>query len=278
MISECPETGIGLGVPRPRIRLEREASGVRLLGSRDEELTPLMEAYASGAAARFRDAGVSGIVLKSRSPSCGTGDVKLHVKGTVVSENGTGIFAGGLAGALPDIPRICETDLDDPARRDHWLTRVFASAELRALGSGQLTIAALQGFHARWKMVLMAHAEETARELGHRLAGASGAPAAFSAYRTGFLAGLAEPAAVGTHHNVLLHLAGHLKKQLGAAARIRLNREITAFLAREVPLAMPVRSLARGAAEFAVDSLADQAYLAERPAALGYRERIYGEG
>ena len=275
LVSECPEVGIGLGVPRPKIRLERAGAVTRLLGSRDEDLTPLMEGYTRETAERFRELGVAGVVLKSRSPSCGAGDVKVHANGRLVSEAGAGIFAGGLAAALPALPRISEADLEDPALRDHWLTRVFAVAELGELASGPAEMSRLYAFHARWKMVLVAHSEATARRLGRTLAGARDPEAALPAYRREFLAGLAEPPTVGTHNNVLLHLAGHLTKRLDAAAKSRLAEEITAFRAREVPLAAPVRSLAGWAAKRKVASLRDQAYLAERPRTLGYREAVY---
>ena len=277
LVSECPEVGIGLGVPRPKIRLERSGDVTRLLGSRDEDLTPLMDDYARQAATRFDEARVAGIVLKSRSPSCGMGDVKLHEGGAVISEDGTGIFASRLAAALPEAPRISEADLESPARRDHWLTRVFALAEIGELASGSPDTARLYEFHARWKMVLMAHSERTARRLGRFLAAARDGRAALPRYREAFLAGLAEPASVGTHHNVLLHLAGHLGKPLDPAARERLRGEIAAFLAGAIPLAAPVRSLAAWAKRLGVRSLADQAYLAERPRPLAYREAIYRE-
>ena len=275
LVSECPEVGIGLGVPRPKIRLERSGAVTSLLGSRDEDLTPLMDDYARQAATRFDEARVAGIVLKSRSPSCGMGDVKLHEDGAVVAEDGTGIFASRLAAALPEAPRISEVDLESPARRDHWLTRVFALAEIRELSSGPADAARLYEFHARWKMVLMAHSEQTARRLGRFLAAAPDGRGGLPRYREEFLAGLAEPASVGTHHNVLLHLAGHLKQALDPAARERLGSEIAAFRAREAPLAAPVRSLAGWAARLGVRSLGNQAYLAERPKSLAYREGIY---
>ena len=275
LVSECPEVGIGLGVPRPKIRLERSGTVTRLLGSGDEDLTPLMDDYARQAAARFDEARVGGIVLKSRSPSCGVGDVKLHEGGAVISEDGTGIFASRLATALPEAPRISETGLESPARRDHWLTRVFALAEIRELAAGSPDVRRLYEFHARWKMVLMAHSEATARRLGRFLAATGDARDTLPRYREEFLAGLAERASVGTHHNVLLHLAGHLKKPLDPGARERLGGEIAAFRARETPLAAPVRSLAGWAARLGVRSLGNQAYLAERPGSLAYREGIY---
>ena len=135
-------------------------------------------------------------MLKSRSPSCGTGDVKLHEDGAVVSEDATGVFAKGMAESLPGVPRISEVDLDDPARRDHWLTRVFALAELRELGAGSQEISKLHDFHARWKMVLMAHSERTARRLGRSLAATRDARTALPRYQDSFLAGLAEAASV----------------------------------------------------------------------------------
>ena len=275
MVSECPEVGIGLGVPRPKIRLERSGAAARLLGSRDEDLTPLMDDYARQAAARFDEARVAGVVLKSRSPSCGMGDVKLHEGGAVTSEDGTGIFASRLAAALPEAPRISETDLESPARRDHWLTRVFALAEIRALAAGSPDVSGLYAFHARWKMALMAHSERTARRLGRFLAATRDVRDALPHYREEFLAGLAEPASVGTHHNVLLHLAGHLRNRLDARERAQLSHDVSGFLARQIPLAVPVRSLTAWAARLGVQSLGNQAYLAERPKSLGYREAIY---
>ena len=275
LVSECPEVGIGLGVPRPKIRLERRGAVTRLLGSRDQDLTPLMDDYAQQAAARFDGTRVAGIVLKSRSPSCGMGDVKLHENGAVISEDGTGVFASRLAAALPEAPRISEADLENPALRDHWLTRVFALVEIRELSSHPPDARKLYDFHARWKMVLMAHSERTARRLGRFLAATRDVRGALPRYREEFLAGLAEPASVGTHHNVLLHLAGHLTKTLDPAERARLGSEIAAFLARKAPLAAPVRSLAACAARLGVRSLGNQAYLAGRPKALAYREGIY---
>lgn len=275
LISECPEVGIGLGVPRPKIRLERRQAATRLLGSRDEDLTPLMDDYARQAASVLEEAGVLGIVLKSRSPSCGMGDVKLHEGGGVVSEDGTGLFASGIAAALPEAPRISEVDLESPAHRDHWLTRVFALAEIRELSARPPDARRLHDFHARWKMVLMAHSEGSARRLGRSLAATRDVRGALPRYREEFLAGLAEQPSVGTHHNVLLHLAGHLRQRVDPAVRERLGSEIAAFLAREAPLAAPVRSLAACAARLGVPSLGNQAYLAERPKSLAYREGIY---
>ena len=250
LVPECPEVGIGLGVPRPKIRLEAGSGGVRLVGAGGRDLTARMTAYAEAASDRFGEAGVAGLVLKSRSPSCGLGDAKLHHGGTVLSRRGTGIFAGAVLG----LPRTSETGLEDPARRDHWLTRVFAFAELRRLEGRE----GLDAFHRRWETALMAHSEAAALRLAH-------ARDDLPAYRSGFLAGLAAPPTVAGYQKVLLRLAGRLDPADREAAR----GEILAFADRRVPLAAPVRKLA-------ALSDAGGAFLEERPASLGYREGIYG--
>ena len=286
LVPECPEVGIGLGVPRPKIRLEAAPGGVRLLGSRDEDLTPAMDAYAKEAARRFGESGVVGIVLKSRSPSCGLADAKLHRAGAVVARNGEGVFARSLARALPDPPRIRETDLEDPARRDHWLARVFAFAELRDLdarldpgGAGRAGYSALQQFHDRWKTVLRAHSEASAPKLelmfGAMRARTGNPREALAAYRSGFLAGLARPPTPESHASVLRHLAGRLEKRLAGPERGSLEREITAFRQRRLPLAVSVRTLARHARSLGGAALVDQAYLEPRPPVLRYGEDIY---
>ncbi len=283
LVPECPEVGIGLGVPRPKIRLEAAGDGVRLVGAEGEDLTPVMSAYAAAAARRFQQERIAGVVLKSRSPSCGTGDAKVHRNEVVVSTRGDGVFAAVLRGGLHreigrelwSPPQISETALDDPARRDHWLTRVFGFAALRDLDPANTAMSDLFDFHARWKMVSMAHSETAARRLGRRLAAAEDARSALAAYRRGFAAGLAEPPSIRTHENVLRHLAGHLKRRLDPQERAALHIEITAFRERQVPLAVPAGTLGRHAHRLRVSSLTDQAYLEARPETLRYREDIY---
>ena len=93
----CPDVQIGLGVPRDTIRLV--ASGDRNLlvqPATGRDLTDDMEGYSS----RFLDSldVVDGFILKSRSPSCGTGSVKVYDG----AESGTAVRS---ARALSDTPQ-----------------------------------------------------------------------------------------------------------------------------------------------------------------------------
>ncbi|HKJ77726.1 MAG TPA: DUF523 domain-containing protein, partial [Gammaproteobacteria bacterium] len=66
----CPEAELGLGVPRPAIRLRHGGDGVRLVTSATgEDLSARMEAFA---ARRLEDLdGLCGFIFKKGSPSCG---------------------------------------------------------------------------------------------------------------------------------------------------------------------------------------------------------------
>jgi uncharacterized protein YbbK (DUF523 family) len=186
LVPVCPEVGIGLGVPRDPIRLERQGDDVRLRQpSTGRDLTDAMDGFGDGFLARLGS--VDGFVLKSRSPSCGIGDVKLHGGSdddkvvTVMS----GRFADAVLRRFPDVAAEDEVGLADSYRRHHWLTRVFTRATLREAvdsdGAG-----ALRSFHAAYRLLLMAHDEAVAAELERLIGHVDGAsPEAARAYARG---------------------------------------------------------------------------------------------
>ena len=131
----CPEVEIGLGVPRPPVRLVRPRGGQTELIQPDtgRHLTWTMNEFAS----RFLDhvAEADGFVLKSRSPSCGLGDAKVFASTDETEPLGreSGMFARSVQCAFAGIAAIVdEASLHDEARRDRFLTLLFALARLRA--------------------------------------------------------------------------------------------------------------------------------------------------
>lgn len=127
----CPEVRIGLGVPRPPIRIERSPSSeLRLVQpSTGRDLTERMLGFAESFADETE--AVDGILLKSRSPSCGSGDVKIHEGGEIVTADGSGLFARVMRERYPGVAMADEVRLTDPQIRRDWLTRVFQSANDR---------------------------------------------------------------------------------------------------------------------------------------------------
>ncbi|MFP5287696.1 MAG: DUF523 domain-containing protein, partial [Thermoanaerobaculia bacterium] len=91
----CPEVEIGLGTPRPPIRLERTAQGeIRLvMPSTGEDLTERMRAYAGRRVGELAALDLDGYVLKKDSPSCGMERVKVYENSGIPFKNGRGLFA-----------------------------------------------------------------------------------------------------------------------------------------------------------------------------------------
>ena len=203
----CPEVEIGLGVPRPPIRLLREPDGALTVFQPDtgRDLTVAMYDFADG----FLDGlpVVDGFVLKSRSPSCGLGDVKVYRPGDDGPPVGksAGAFGGRVAERFPSAAVEDEGRLKDDQLRERFLTLLFGLARLRAVeASGKRS--ALVEFYSRYKYVLLAYDEPGLRELGRIVAGLAEAPwkETLARYRERFARSLAHAAHTSAHVNTLL--------------------------------------------------------------------------
>ena len=106
LLAFCPECGCMLGVPRPKIHLALQNNAVRLFRESDRtDLTEVMELFAVNEIRRLLFSGVTGFIVKSRSPSCGHTDTPL-----ARGEPGGGIFVRKLLEIVPDIPVIDENN------------------------------------------------------------------------------------------------------------------------------------------------------------------------
>jgi len=131
----CPEVAIGLGIPRPPIRLVEKQD-------------------------------VSGYVFKSKSPSCGVHrvkryNVKGHPDGTAV-----GAFAEVICQQLPDLPIEEEGRLNDAVLRENFVNRVFVYQRWQQLLENGLDAASLIDFHSRHKYLVMAHSQAAYKRMG----------------------------------------------------------------------------------------------------------------
>lgn len=135
----CPEVEVGMGVPREPIQLTRHAAGVRSgaetvrlkgVDSR-EDWTDRMDRWACTRVTELAAAGISGVVLKARSPSCGPRGVLVHDNNGDSTPTGRGLFAEALAAAMPGLPMIDEETLEDRQTRERFVQTVRAFAATR---------------------------------------------------------------------------------------------------------------------------------------------------
>ncbi len=259
----CPEVGIGLGVPRPPIRLVGDSLHPRAVEVDDPmiEVTARLEAYAADRAHVLND--LSGYIFKSKSPSCGLAQVPVGTPGS--GEKGAGVYARVFTAAQPLLPVAEEGDLADPDMREHFIVRVFAHRRWRALRR-DLTSAHLVAFHAAHKYLLMAHAPAQVSALGRLLAdvgqaGHQGDLARVAEdYGARFMHALAKIPTRGGHANALMHVMGYLKS-LPAHDRAALRTTIEAYRAGEADLLVPIMLLRQHLRRHPHAYLARQFYL-----------------
>ncbi|MEZ5528863.1 MAG: DUF523 and DUF1722 domain-containing protein [Porticoccaceae bacterium] len=243
--SFCPEVGIGMGVPRPAIRLVTTDGRIRARGSRDGEfdVTEALEDYSRQQFSNLEH--LSGMILKRASPSCGMERVKVYNDKNMPHPEGSGIFARELMAGFPLLPVEEEGRLGDPALRENFLQRVFIYHRWRTGYHPLLSVQKLTEFHARHKLIYMSHDQDRSRELGRIAASASidNVETVASEYIALAMQTLKKVATRRNHVNVLQHIQGYLKKQLDADDKQELLDVFERYRKGEIPLIVPITLL-----------------------------------
>ncbi len=275
----CPEVELGLGIPRPTLRLERHGDDIRMLMPKtSQDHTDSMRKYAKRRVNALAKEDLSGYVLKSRSPSCGMERVKVYPQGGVGAgaKNGVGLFAEALLARLPSLPIEEDGRLNDPRIRENWITRVFAYRRLQELWKPRWTIGDLVKFHTAHKYLLLAHSEKDYRELGPLVAAAKKMPRdeLRATYETQFMAALKRIASPAKHTNVLQHMLGFFKRDLDDASRAELQMHVQDYRQGRTPLVVPLTLIAHYVRILDVEYLKDQVYLQPHPRELALRNHV----
>jgi len=273
----CPEVEVGMGTPRPALRLVRDGSAVRMVEIKSGvDHTQAMKKFAARRVRALAALDLVGYILKKDSPSCGMLRLKVHASKGSPTRDGTGLFASALLRAFPNLPVEEEGRLNDPQLRENFIERVFAYRRIRDLFSGRWTRAHVVAFHTAHKLQLMAHSTAAYRELGRLVAEQKALPRSEfrDRYEHGFMAALSRLASRGRNANVLQHAAGHLKQQLDAASRAELAELIHDYRNGLVPLVVPVTLIGHHVRRHEIAYLAGQKFLAPHPRELMLRNHV----
>jgi uncharacterized protein YbgA (DUF1722 family)/uncharacterized protein YbbK (DUF523 family) len=283
----CPEVEIGLGTPRESIRLVEVDGEIRLRGGKSgDDHTRAMRVFARRKVRELAGLELCGYILKSKSPSCGLFRLPVYSAPAPGSapgredrpplRNGRGLFAEALVEGLPHLPVEEEGRLEDPRLRENFVERVFAYARLRHVFRPRWRLGQLVAFHAREKLLLLAHKPAAYQALGRLVARGKqlGRAELATAYQHGFMDALAVKAPVGRHVNVLQHIAGYFREHLDADSRQQLAQVIADYQAGLVPLIVPVTLVQFFARRFAIEYLQQQSYLGPHPKELMLRNHV----
>lgn len=272
----CPEVAIGLGVPRPTIRLTRAADGVRLTGSDDAgmDLTDSMTGWANRAVEGMAD--LSGFILKNNSPSCGMERVRVYDGNGAPTRDGVGLFAATLMKAMPWLPVEEEGRLNDPMLRENFIERVFVYYRWQRMIAEGLTVSSLMAFHQRHKFILLAHDEQEYRKLGPLIASVNrdNIQELSSEYLLRMMNSLKARSSRKRHTNVLMHVMGFLKTKIDSDDKQEMIEVMDSYRLGQVPLIVPVTLMKHHLRRFPDDYISSQYYMNPYPEELMLRNSI----
>lgn len=266
----CPEVEIGLGIPRPTIRLERSEDGTArlLMPSTGEDLTVRMRSWAEERVPGIADLDLCGFILKKDSPSCGMERVKVYDVNGVPARDGTGVFADVLLRRAPHLPVEEEGRLNDARLRENFIARVFALRRWKDMEMQGVTRSRLMQYHASHKYLCMARNQAGMRRLGKLLGSAGKAdsvPKLAQAYLDELTTVMKRPPSMKGHTNVLQHMAGYVSDELDSSDRAELTSAIHDYRLGLLPLIVPLTLLRHHARRQERTYLLEQVYLFPHP-------------
>jgi uncharacterized protein YbgA (DUF1722 family)/uncharacterized protein YbbK (DUF523 family) len=272
----CPEVEVGMGVPRPTVRLVREGETIRMIDPKNEvDWTSSMNRLSLSRASDLAGEDLSGFVLKKDSPTCGVFRVRIYTD-TGVERNGRGLFADALIQRMPYLPIEEEGRLNDARIRENFVERIFAYQRVKDLFRPRWTVGDVVAFHTREKLLLRAHDERGYRELGKLVAEAKSVPRAAFAddYADRFMEIMKRPATVAKHVNVLQHMLAFLRWDDDEVGRAEMREAIADYKAGLVPLVVPVTLIRHLANRHERQILLDSSYLSPHPKELMLRNHV----
>lgn len=259
----CPEVELGLGTPRPTLRLIRRGEDIRMIMADGRDWTGAMRTFAARRVAQLGDEDLSGYVLKKDSPSCGMARVKVYEETGMPSKTGRGLYAEALLARWPHLPVEEEGRLQDERLRENFLERVSAYHCLQELFRGRWTVGQLVAFHTAHKLAVLAHTTEGYRQLGRLVAGAKamGRAELREAYTAGLMQSLTLLATPKKHANVLMHMLGYFRGRIDEGDREELLGAIHDFRAGRAPRIVPLTLVRHHVRRCGVAYLAGQTYV-----------------
>jgi uncharacterized protein YbgA (DUF1722 family)/uncharacterized protein YbbK (DUF523 family) len=273
----CPEVEMGLTTPRETLRLVGEPEEPRLqFFKTGGDITDRMQSWAKARLDALAELDLSGYILKSDSPSCGMEGVRVYRATGMPSKDGVGIFARALMDRPPLLPVEEEGRLHDLPLRENFVERVFCYRRWQGLVGSGLTRGKLVAFHTAHKLLMLAHSPKHYTELGRLVANAKGLPLKELETRYGelFMAGLKVKATAKKHVNVMQHILGYLKKELGTQDKAELLSVIADYHQALVPLVVPLTLFKHHLARLPVPYIQDQVYLNPHPKELMLRNHV----
>lgn len=272
----CPEH-LAFGTPRPSIRLVHTEGAVHVLSNKSgEDLTDPLLQTSQAELAKLESSPLTGIIFKSKSPSCGMKSSKLYLENKMVEGKSDGVFAALCRERYPLLPMEEEGRLEDAWLRENFIMQLFAYNAFESLKASNPTLGDLVRFHTINKFLLQSKDEKLYRELGNLVGNNAGhsKETLLAMYEFGFKTAISRKSSIKRTRNVLEHLAGFFKNDLSKGEKETLHTHIDDFAAKIIPLIVPVSTILLYAKKYDTTYLLDQSFLSPYPKTLALRSHI----
>ena len=268
----CPEMEIGLGVPRDPIHIESSKGVLGLVQpATGRDVTRDMLAFCERYLGSLED--IDGFLLKFRSPSCGTGDVRIYAAGgkSGAMDKGSGFFGGSVLAAYPDLAVENEGRLKNFRIREHYLTHLFTMARFRAMQK-QGAVRDLVDFHARNKLLLMAYNQSELKLMGGIVANRErrNAKELFPPYRDHLARALSKTPRYTSNINVLMHSLGYFSKDISSREKAYFLDALERYRAGSIPLSAASGIVRSWIVRFDQSYLEQQSFFSPYPEELAF--------
>jgi uncharacterized protein YbgA (DUF1722 family)/uncharacterized protein YbbK (DUF523 family) len=272
----CPEMAIGLGAPRPTIRLVGQPGDLRAIQATEtpRDVTDDLALYADTVLSQQTQ--LCGFVFTEKSPSCGLFRVRAYNgKGNTLNDSSRGVFARRITERWPLLPVEESGRLNDVDLCENFVLRVYAFHEWHNTVLPSVTPHVLIRFWSSYKYLVLAHDEKTYRQIGPRLANLAvdNFPALANEVFEMLMRALEKPSTRASNTNALQHLRGFIKNSIDDVEKQTINTLINQYRAGHVPLIVPLAMLRHLLARYPDAYANDQRFLNPYPDALGLRNR-----
>jgi uncharacterized protein YbbK (DUF523 family)/uncharacterized protein YbgA (DUF1722 family) len=270
-IPVCPEVDCGLPIPREAMHLSGTTDSPKLVTIKtNKDLTDKMQNWCKVKLDELEEEELCGFVFKSKSPSSGLYNVKVFNAKGIPTKNGTGIFAQAFTERFPLIPVEEEGRLHDAGLRNRFIDHIAVYSRWREYIKKDGTLSGLQNFHAKHKLILMAHSPKDVAVLGKIAADATAKTIkeAHNEYLNLLTNVLKLQATVKKNTNVLQHIAGYFKNDLENFEKKELQISIEDYHDEAFPLLATLVLFRHFVKKYNKNYLLDQYYLSPSPMEL----------
>lgn len=271
----CPEH-LAFGTPRETIRivLEDEHKKVLTVFSKSD-VTEAMNDAVEHELHKIQAEDICGIILKSKSPSCGLGSAKYYTEKMSEGKK-DGLFAFTCKEHFVDFPIEEEARLIDPWLRENFVMQLFAYEDAMKFQKNIKTMQELVAFHTAYKFLLQSKHEANYRLLGKIVANhdKKSLKEITEAYLTLFKKTIAYKGTISKTVNVLQHMVGFFKKELTNGEKQALHLQIEEFRDEIIPLIAVMSTIEFLAQKYTTTYLLGQKFLNPYPKDLALRSTI----